>query len=441
MTVYNDISLDWEGLSDDDVPSGFTERWDASSDFDIATVDSKKALYNLTAVSNNMYLFSHDAASADADSDDVEVLCKFRVGSVSSYNYVIATRASGTSLSTAYLVVFNSTSLRVYSCVNDSLVLVGSASKTYAANTWYYCRFRTDGTSIKVATSTSGAPVTWDIESTNSTVTGAGWVGPMHRTSGFTGSVHFDYATFATNSDTALEPGASGGVTLTVADCAHAHTADNITLSQAISLVVADALHAHSADNLDLVQQSTLSVQDAQHAHAADNIDMTSGATLGVQSITHGHVADSPALVQANILSVDEVLHGHLTDSVDLTHAHVLQVAGSVHSHAAGSPTLDISVTLVVTDALHTHAVDSPGLIQAHVLQVLDALHAHAADNIGLLTDVTLIVSDALHAVLSDNPSLSIPSSYNIPEHRIIAFHARDRVIAITPEYSLYRRH
>lgn len=92
MTVYNDASLDWEGLSDDDVPSGFTERWDASSDFDIATVDSKKALYNLTAVSNNMYLFSHDSASADADSDDVEVLCKFRVGSVSSYNYVIAIR-------------------------------------------------------------------------------------------------------------------------------------------------------------------------------------------------------------------------------------------------------------------------------------------------------------------------------------------------------------
>ncbi len=45
---------------------------------------------------------------------------------------------------------------------------------------------------------------------------------------------------------------ASSDVSLTVADAAHSHAVDNVTLSLGLTLAVADALHSHSVDNLTL---------------------------------------------------------------------------------------------------------------------------------------------------------------------------------------------
>lgn len=68
---------------------------------------------------------------------------------------------------------------------------------------------------------------------------------------------------------------ASGSATgLTTQGAAHAHAADNITLStdSSVSLTVQDSAHAHAAESVALTTDTTLAVQNATHAHAADNV-------------------------------------------------------------------------------------------------------------------------------------------------------------------------
>jgi len=66
----------------------------------------------------------------------------------------------------------------------------------------------------------------------------------------------------------------SSSVTLTLADAAHAHTADNVVLSEAPYLTIADALHGHTAGTPSLVTDTWMGVADGGHAHVADNITL-----------------------------------------------------------------------------------------------------------------------------------------------------------------------
>jgi hypothetical protein len=100
-----------------------------------------------------------------------------------------------------------------------------------------------------------------------------------------------------------LPPGgdyAPFGLSLVVADAAHAHTADNVLLTQVHSLVVSDAAHSSTADNVVLVPggDATLVVSDATHAHTADNVVLTQDHTLEVQNASHEHTADNVVLDQ-----------------------------------------------------------------------------------------------------------------------------------------------
>lgn len=200
----------------------------------------------------------------------------------------------------------------------------------------------------------------------------------------------------------ALQPAAVSGVTLTVADAAHAHavdaptltqahalavadaahghTADAPTLTQAHSLTVADATHAHAVDAPTLTQAHTLVVDDAAHGHAVDNVDLSGTVTLVVADATHAHAADAPSLTQAHTLAVADAAHVHSADALALTQVHVLAVADAAHSHAVDALTLAQTHLLLVTDVSHGHTTDAIALTQAHTLVVADAIHVHMAD-------------------------------------------------------------
>lgn len=153
---------------------------------------------------------------------------------------------------------------------------------------------------------------------------------------------------------------AAGPVVLTVADCSHGHTVDNVALTQANTLAVAEALHAHAVDNVALTQANTLVVADALHDHAVE----------------------SPSLTQANVLAVADALHAHSVESPTLSLASLLELADAFHSHSVDSPPLTQANILAVAEALHAHLADAPILVQANVLAVADALHAHSVDNV-----------------------------------------------------------
>lgn len=216
----------------------------------------------------------------------------------------------------------------------------------------------------------------------------------------------------ATHAHAADAPTTSVAFSLTVAEGLHSHTADSPSLTQANSLAAAEALHAHSADSPTLTQANTIAPAEALHSHAADNLDLVIAGVLGPADALHGHTADSPALVQANTLSAQEAAHGHSADNVTLSQAIILTVAEALHAHGVDSPTLTQAAALIVADSMHAHGVDSLVLTQAHVLAVQDALHAHLSDTVfmgdlvGYLTG-TLTVRPALTGSLTVSPALS----------------------------------
>jgi len=167
---------------------------------------------------------------------------------------------------------------------------------------------------------------------------------------------------------------------LAVAETLHGHTVDNVTLTVGAGLVVADALQAHTVDNVDLTQHNVLAVDDALHAHSADNVTLTAAGGLTVQDALHGHTVDNVALTQHNVLAVDDALHGHTVDELGLTQHNTLAVADAVQAHTADAVVLSQHVVLVVAEAVHAHTVDAVALTQHNVLTVADAFHAHLAE-------------------------------------------------------------
>ena len=155
---------------------------------------------------------------------------------------------------------------------------------------------------------------------------------------------------------------AGGGVTLSIDDATHGHTADGVSLTQQHQLAVQDASHGHAVDNLSLTQQHQLAVSDATHGHSADNVTLSTELTL----------------------SIADALHGHSVDNITLVQQHVLVVADATHGHSADNVVLATGTNLAIADALHAHTVDNLALTQQHVLVVADAFHQHSADNLVL---------------------------------------------------------
>ena len=131
----------------------------------------------------------------------------------------------------------------------------------------------------------------------------------------------------------------STGVTLSVADAAHGHSADNITLaaSGSTSLTVADAAHGHTVDGLTLTAASVLAIQEALHAHAADAItlDAASGPVLLLADGLHAHTADGLTLTVQAWLVVAEARHVHRADNVALTFVGPIVLSAPPSGHGS----------------------------------------------------------------------------------------------------------
>ena len=80
---------------------------------------------------------------------------------------------------------------------------------------------------------------------------------------------------------------AFGDIEVIIPGAAHAHTADNLSITQNHNIDVAGGYHDHLADNLALLQNHTIAVADSHHDHLADNITLyLHGLGLGIISDT-----------------------------------------------------------------------------------------------------------------------------------------------------------
>ena len=123
-------------------------------------------------------------------------------------------------------------------------------------------------------------------------------------------------------------------VALAVADTSHAHSADNVALTQHQVLAVADASHAQSADNVALTQHQVLTVADASHAHAADNVALTQHHALAIYDAHHVQTADNVILGGVpTALMVQDAHHIQIVDSVTLCRDYFLFILFIALSH------------------------------------------------------------------------------------------------------------
>ena len=114
---------------------------------------------------------------------------------------------------------------------------------------------------------------------------------------------------------------ASGGsdTSLVVANQAHAHVADAITLASASDLAVADSAHAHTSEAPALSADTSISVQDQAHAHTDGGpLDLSGAPSLAVDAVAHGHTSDAITLSSESLLVIADALHGHTSTSVVL---------------------------------------------------------------------------------------------------------------------------
>lgn len=137
---------------------------------------------------------------------DLEVLVKLRCDRLTgteSYDG-IAVRGSGAAgAENGYRCVLfsnaGSPKIDLSSYVSGTLTSIQQPGFTWAVNTWYWMRVRIAGTSIKARVWADGAsePSTWLIDTTDSSVAGAGWTGIFSPTN--PANQDFDHVGYAVN--------------------------------------------------------------------------------------------------------------------------------------------------------------------------------------------------------------------------------------------------
>lgn len=208
--------------------------------------------------------------------------------------------------------------------------------------------------------------------------------------------------------------GAAAGTSLTVADGAHAHAADGVTVTQVHILVVADSGHGHVADNVSLTQVHALVVADATHAHPADSVSLTQVHVLTVADATHGHTADNLALASGGDLGVAEASHAHTVDSPSLTQQHQLVAADASHAHTADEVAVTQVHVLAVSDGSHAHTADGPTLTQTHVLVVAEGAHGHLTDIVVLEAGGAIVNATSTSTVAAGSSTSTVAGGSSV---------------------------
>lgn len=170
------------------VPTGLTERWDTGRVTWTVADNQLNAAYS----SFGYTVLSLDAAD---NQDDVDILftfkCNNRFLTGSTQRLGLAARASGTGASkNAYLLyITEGNVLQLLKFVSNSPTTIASVSLTTAlglnnvldiANRYISIRYQVNGTSLKAKiwlTFEEDEPASWDIDTTDSSITTGDWTG------------------------------------------------------------------------------------------------------------------------------------------------------------------------------------------------------------------------------------------------------------------------
>jgi hypothetical protein len=182
------------------------------------------ATFKLTTTSLTTHRFPFFEAGPGAyNADDVEILTKLKTDQSSDRQMEVALRCVG---DTGYLAILEvaSNNVEITRQVNDSSYSVlNNAGMSLSADTWYWVRFRANGTNLYLKVWADGAaePGPWTVTTTDAT---HAWGFTGLKKSAATGSVWCDYYEIATG-------GLSAAGTMLVDCCYHEHDAESASLS------------------------------------------------------------------------------------------------------------------------------------------------------------------------------------------------------------------
>jgi hypothetical protein len=170
-----------------------------------------------TSTANEQEMLAWDDINSDADSDDVEVLGQFKFPTTSTSHRIFVVRVAGADANnkTTYYVRMSTTAFVVGRSTGSTATTIISNSATYSVDTWYWVRFRVNGSALqaRIWTGAVGDEPTssWTIDTTDSTYTDAGRVGPAKGLNTIT--TLWRYFGVGTNGDTAPSSAPTTGIT------------------------------------------------------------------------------------------------------------------------------------------------------------------------------------------------------------------------------------
>jgi hypothetical protein len=269
-------------------------------------------------------------AVADANRADFEVLVRSRATSNNATGQNLCGAAGRVFTTSTSSSGFNGyTAGRRYTGWRDRLIstvsggttttLGTTAGTTVAAEVYAFGRFRVSGTTLQYR-SWSGAledePATWEVETTNSTHSGAGWVGIWRNL--LTNDVHVDFVGVGTGGDPAPSGPVGGGSTLYSALfdtlCGPSRLAtvgtDSRAAASLATLRTADVLAmvsaAHGTQHDSRLGAARVAVRDSDSLLAASSDAQAVADSGAVVSREDNRATDSRASVcEAGVWTID----------------------------------------------------------------------------------------------------------------------------------------
>lgn len=188
-------------------PSDWTERWHTDADFTVETDAGATGGKRLEAVAlaAQRHFLSWDAIDGDADRDDVEILTRFMMSTTAPSSLgVAAARGSGTDTTeNALKTELDGQNTYVGKYTAGSYSTIDNNPDSYVADVWYWLRVRWNGTAVQASRWTGALgdePGAWEIDTTDTGITGVGWVGLMTWA---LDAVYWDLIGVGTNGDSA----------------------------------------------------------------------------------------------------------------------------------------------------------------------------------------------------------------------------------------------
>lgn len=382
-------------------PSDWTARYEADASWgvnaDAGATGGKVLHYAQTG--DGLNAITWDVIDSDSNRANVEIVARFRYTEASTAQISLIARASGTALgssSTQYEGgAEDGGDIYKAAKLNPGYTELANVAQAQTIDTWYWLRFRVNGTTLQVKFWVDGdsEPASWGIETTDSDISAAGWVGIGTYDED---SFEVDLIGIGTNGDTAPTSAPSGSIDRTLTD--GIAVADASTVARDAVRALADAVDALDAtdaartlprtllEGVEVADQSTSTLAVFREVTLTDGVVVADTVTRAVDAVRP--LMDTLATADASVATrnMSRLLEAGVVpgDSLDATLSNEATL-------------IEVNVTdgVAVNDSLGRSRDIPRGLQDAVVV----------ADDAGVSRQLVRLASDG--AVVADDALLS----------------------------------